>query len=65
MGNHALVDGNKRLGWLAALVFLDLNGVEIDAPDDDAYDFVISVADGRLSDTGAIAEAIRGWSARA
>ena len=24
--NHPLVDGNKRLGWLATLVFLDING---------------------------------------
>jgi Prophage maintenance system killer protein len=24
--NHALVDGNKRIGWLAVVVFLDLNG---------------------------------------
>ena len=23
--NHPLVDGNKRLGWLATLVFLDIN----------------------------------------
>ena len=26
VNNHALVDGNKRLGWLATVVFLDLNG---------------------------------------
>ena len=25
VGNHALVDGNKRLGWLSAAVFLELN----------------------------------------
>ena len=25
--NHALIDGNKRLAWVAARVFLDLNGV--------------------------------------
>ena len=25
--NHALLDGNKRLAWVAARVFLDLNGV--------------------------------------
>ena len=31
--NHPLVDGNKRLGWLAALVFLDINGHWIEAPD--------------------------------
>jgi death-on-curing protein len=43
--NHALVDGNKRLGWLATAVFLELNGVEISRADnDDVYDLVIDVA---------------------
>lgn len=28
IGNHGFVDGNKRVGTLAALVFLDVNGVE-------------------------------------
>ena len=27
VNNHPLVDGNKRLGWLATAVFLELNGV--------------------------------------
>jgi death-on-curing protein len=27
--NHPLVDGNKRLSWLAVVVFLDLNGCEV------------------------------------
>jgi death-on-curing protein len=30
--NHPFCDGNKRTGVVAALVFLDFNGVEIDAP---------------------------------
>ena len=30
--NHALVDGNKRLGWAAAVVFYDLNGFDLDPP---------------------------------
>ena len=47
--NHPLVDGNKRLGWLATLVFLDINGHWIEAPDDDAYQLVIAVAAGELS----------------
>jgi death-on-curing protein len=43
--NPALVDGNKRLGWLAAAVFLELNGVGITkASNSDVYDFVIDVA---------------------
>ena len=42
--NHPLVDGNKRLGWLSVVVFLGLNGLELEAPEDDAYDLVIGVA---------------------
>lgn len=45
--NHPLVDGNKRLGWLAMTVFQHLNGVWLEAPDDRAYDLVIDVAAGR------------------
>lgn len=33
--HHALVDGNKRLGWLACAVFLDLNGVDPTAASND------------------------------
>lgn len=58
--NHALVDGTKRLGWTATLVFLDLNGIWIDAPDDDAYALVISVAAGELT-LGQIEDALRRW----
>lgn len=46
VGNHALVDGNKRIGWLATVVFYGLNDIRLDAPDDDAYDLVIAVATG-------------------
>jgi len=45
--NHPLVDGNKRLGWLATAVFLEINGVSVThAGNDDVYDFVIGVAAG-------------------
>ena len=48
--NHALVDGNKRLGWLATAVFLEINGIEISkASNDDVYDLVIAVAGGQPS----------------
>ena len=43
--NHALIDGNKRLGWLATAVFLELNGVKVSrATNDDVYELVIWVA---------------------
>lgn len=44
--NHALVDGNKRIGWLATVVFYGLNGIMLEAPDDDAYELVIEIASG-------------------
>ena len=45
VGNHALVDGNKRLGWLATAVFLEINGASVAAAGNEAvYDLVISVA---------------------
>jgi death-on-curing protein len=43
--NHPLVDGNKRLGWLATGVFLQLNGVDVTtASNDDVYELVAGVA---------------------
>ncbi len=46
--NHPFVDGNKRVGAVAALVFLDLNGFDFDAPEDDFADMVLDVAQGKL-----------------
>jgi death on curing protein len=47
VNNHALADGNKRLGWLATAVFLHLNGVDVSvAGNDDVYDLVMDVAGG-------------------
>jgi death-on-curing protein len=40
------VDGNKRVALAAALVFLRLNGLRIQAGGDDLYRLVMSVADG-------------------
>lgn len=47
--NHALVDGNKRLGWLAVVVFYGLNEVTFEAADDEAYDLVIAVASSAIA----------------
>lgn len=47
--NHPFNDGNKRVGIAAALVFLLLNGYELDAPEDDVAEMVIAVASGKLS----------------
>lgn len=45
--SHPLVDGNKRLGWLATAVFLEINGVEVTrASNEDVYTFVMDLAAG-------------------
>ena len=44
--NHPFVDGNKRTGVVAAMVFLDFNGVKIDAPKGSLHDLTLSVACG-------------------
>ena len=60
LANHPLVDGNKRLGWLAVVVFYGLNGIDLDAPDDEAYGLVIEVASGQppYADTAVV---LRSW----
>ena len=60
--NHALVDGNKRLGWTACRTFLAINARWISAPEDERFDFVIAVATGALDDPDEIAEQLRKWS---
>jgi death-on-curing protein len=62
VSNHALVDGNKRLGWQATVVFLWINGQDVLAPEDDAFDLVIAVASGSTSDVETIAGQLRDWS---
>ncbi len=47
--NHPFLDGNKRTALGAALTFLEMNGVAIDADEDSFYDLVIGVAEGRVS----------------
>jgi death-on-curing protein len=60
--NHALVDGNKRLGWAAAAVFYDLNGFDLDPPSaDEAVDLVVAVAASHL-DLGKLSQTLGGWA---
>jgi len=45
VNDHASVDGNKRLGWLATAVFLELNGIKASKiSNDDVYELVIWIA---------------------
>jgi death on curing protein len=56
--NHALIDGNKRLALAAAIAFYGLNGRRLTLTNDEAYDLVMSVAEGRLDAVEAIAAAL-------
>ncbi len=52
--HHALVDGDKRLAWLGAVVFLDLNGWYLDAPEVAAFEAGMAVIRGE-ADVGSLA----------
>ncbi|MGI9052484.1 MAG: type II toxin-antitoxin system death-on-curing family toxin [Ilumatobacteraceae bacterium] len=59
VGNHALVDGNNRLGWLATAVFLEVNDEPVtDASNDDVYELVMAVAATSIT-VGDLAERLR------
>jgi death on curing protein len=45
--NHPFFDGNKRTGAAAAIVFLAINDIEIDADEDGLVDLTLSVAQGQ------------------
>jgi death-on-curing protein len=47
--NHPFVDGNKRVGLGAALVFAEVNGFEVRASDDDLEELTLGVASGGVS----------------
>ncbi len=48
ISNHAFVDGNKRIGVYIMLSFLELNGIKIEATNDDIVNIGLSVADGSM-----------------
>lgn len=62
VGNHALVDGNKRLGLAATLAFYGVNGRRLTMTNDEAYELVIAVAAGRIVDVGDIARRLKSAS---
>lgn len=59
---HALIDGNKRLGWVAVRLFLRLNERDIRVSIDEAFDLVRSTADGSVRDVADIAARLRRWT---
>lgn len=59
VGNHALVDGNKRLGLAALLAFLGVNGSRLTMTNDEAYEFIMRIARGELRDVAEIAAVLQ------
>jgi death-on-curing protein len=59
--NHALVDGNKRLGLAATLLFYGLNDCDLAATDDELFALIMGVADGTLADVESIATTLKPW----
>jgi len=49
--NHPFIDGNKRIGLEAALVFLELNGQSIEVDDEQLVELVLGVAQGQIDKT--------------
>ena len=56
--NHPFVDGNKRVGAAAAMVFLELNHVEVRVSNETLVETLLAVAQGKLG-KAAIAESLR------
>lgn len=50
--NHPFVDGNKRIGTHAMLVFLNINQIEICYEDDELIAVILSVASGTMDHNG-------------
>lgn len=56
--NHPFLDGNKRTAFMAAYTFLDVNGIELNAPEPEAVAAMRALSTGELGEDG-FAEWIR------
>lgn len=61
VSGQPLVDGNKRLGWVAMRLFYRMNDADIAAPAAAAFTLVIEIANGSLRDVAAIADRLARW----
>ena len=50
--NHCMIDGNKRIGTHAMLIFLALNGIELSYTQKELYETILGVAAGKLKYEG-------------
>ncbi len=52
MKNHPFIDGNKRTGFVAGILFIEVNGYRFTAPEDEAARAVIDLAASSLDEAG-------------
>ncbi len=57
--NHPFVDGNKRTALVVSFAFLDVNGLEVTASQEDAYLTILGLAAGEVSE-----EELAAWFGR-
>jgi len=50
--NHPFIDGNKRVGFLVGVLFLELNGYRFGASEQEAAQAVLDLASGALDESG-------------
>ena len=50
INNHPFVDGNKRIGTLAMLTFLKINGELINIPNNDLYTLAMQIASSKMGE---------------
>ena len=55
ISNHAFVDGNKRIGMLVMMTFLEVNGIHMDCTNEDVVHAGLSVAAGTMDYEGLLA----------
>lgn len=61
---HPFLDGNKRTGMMAAFTFLEVNGYQVTATDDDVFTFALVVATEK-PEIGVVAEWLKSHTATA
>jgi len=61
VSNHALIDGNKRLGWVATRIFYGLNDIDLRATREQARELVLAIAAGELADVVQVAATLHNW----
>jgi death-on-curing protein len=50
--NHPFLDGNKRIGFVAGILFIELNGYRFNAPEEAAAEAVMALAAGGMDEAG-------------